>query len=77
MFLEMWKRKQARLVHKWGLTEAQMDLETRPEFEASVQRTRPNKFTGLPEPYLPLWSKIVRMLTTVSGVTFMVSIYIK
>jgi anoctamin-4 len=72
MFLEMWKRTQARLVLRWGLTEAQMDLEARPEFESSVQTTRPNKFTGLPEPYIPFWSRVVRMLATVSGVAFMV-----
>ncbi|XP_065334974.1 anoctamin-4-like [Cloeon dipterum] len=72
MFLELWKRKQARLVQKWGLTDSQMDMEPRPEFVASVQTTRPNKFTGLPEPYIPFWNKVVRIFTTISGVTFMI-----
>ncbi|XP_059488019.1 anoctamin-3-like isoform X2 [Neocloeon triangulifer] len=76
MFLELWKRKQARLVQKWGLTDAQMDMETRPEFAASVQTTRPNKFTGQPEPYIPFWNKVVRVFTTISGVAFMLAVVV-
>jgi hypothetical protein len=74
MFLELWKRRQARLTSHWGLTEAEFDMETRPEFDAQVTTTRINKLTGKEEPYLTLWSRTLRFTATISGIAFMVLI---
>jgi anoctamin-4 len=74
MFLELWKRNQARLVSAWGLTETALDMETRPEFDALVTTTRVNPITGKEEPVLPTWNKVLRFVGALSGVAFMVSL---
>ena len=53
-FLEVWKRKQAKLAYEWDMMHFEEDLEPpRPAFIASVKETRPNPVTGKDEPYIP------------------------
>lgn len=48
LFLEFWKRRQARLEYEWDLVdfeEEQQELQTRPEFEIKCTNRRLNKIT--------------------------------
>lgn len=70
LFLEMWKRRQARLEYEWDLVdfeEEQQQLQLRPEYEIKCRTRRLNRITQEMEPYLPLTSQCVR--SCVSGVT--------
>lgn len=73
MFLELWKRKQAVIQWQWDLDNYEEEEELRPEFEETVNTTRINPVTNKPEPYLPMWSKISRMIAANGLVLFMVS----
>ncbi|KAL2093841.1 hypothetical protein ACEWY4_011153 [Coilia grayii] len=70
LFLELWKRRQARLEYEWDLVdfeEEQQQLQLRPEYEIKCQKRRLNRITQEMEPYLPLTSQCVR--GCLSGVT--------
>ncbi|XP_031420362.1 anoctamin-5 isoform X2 [Clupea harengus] len=70
LFLELWKRRQARLEYEWDLVdfeEEQQQLQLRPEYEMKCRKQRPNRITQEMEPYLPLTSQCVR--SCLSGVT--------
>ncbi|KAK8378725.1 hypothetical protein O3P69_009442 [Scylla paramamosain] len=71
MFLELWKRKQAVIQWQWDLENYEEEEELRPEFEEKVTTTRINPVTNKPEPYLPLWSQITRLVATHSIVIMM------
>lgn len=74
MFLELWKRKQAVIQWQWDLENYEEEEELRPEFEEKVTTTRINPVTNKPEPYLPLWSQITRLVATHSIVLLMVRV---
>ncbi|KAL0968812.1 hypothetical protein UPYG_G00272210 [Umbra pygmaea] len=70
LFLEFWKRRQARLEYEWDLVdfeEEQQQLQRRPEYESKCTGRRLNRVTQEMEPYLPLTSKCAR--TFLSGAT--------
>ena len=71
-FLELWKRRQAVIVWEWDLQNVESDEEPRPEFETTVKTFRINPVTREREPYLPVWSKVLRSCATSSIVFFMV-----
>mmetsp|Transcript_9261 Transcript_9261/g.10559 ORF Transcript_9261/g.10559 Transcript_9261/m.10559 type:complete len:1032 (+) Transcript_9261:154-3249(+) len=48
-FLEFWKRNQARLALKWGVSDYKRTAQIRPEFEPNY--FAPSPVTGLPVPY--------------------------
>jgi anoctamin-4 len=72
-FLELWKRQQAVIAWEWDLQHVDDEQDPRPEFEASVKTFRTNPVTGRREPFLPTWSKAVRIMATGSMVLFMAS----
>lgn len=52
LFLEFWKRRQARLEYEWDLVdfeEEQPQLQIRPEFEIRCTNRRLNKITQVPQ----------------------------
>ncbi|XP_047120031.1 anoctamin-1-like isoform X1 [Schistocerca piceifrons] len=67
LFLELWKRYSASIVHRWGLTGFDLQAEhPRPEYLARlshVKRNKVNVVTGLEEPYVPFWK--VRVPATI------------
>ncbi|XP_060260214.1 anoctamin-5 isoform X6 [Ovis aries] len=70
LFLEFWKRRQARLEYEWDLVdfeEEQQQLQLRPEFEAMCTKRKLNAVTQEMEPYLPLYSRLPWYI--LSGVT--------
>lgn len=70
LFLEFWKRRQARLEYEWDLVdfeEEQQQLQLRPEFEAMCTKRKLNAVTQEMEPYLPLCSRLPWYI--LSGVT--------
>ncbi|KAK4289630.1 hypothetical protein Pmani_037410, partial [Petrolisthes manimaculis] len=71
MFLELWKRKQAVIQWQWDLENYEEEEELRPEFEEKVTTTRINPVTNKPEPYLPLWSRVSRLVASGSVVLLM------
>ncbi|RVE71756.1 hypothetical protein OJAV_G00054720 [Oryzias javanicus] len=70
LFLEFWKRRQARLEYEWDLVdfeEEQQQLQLRPEYETKCNSRKLNRITQEMEPYLPITSKCAR--TCLSGAT--------
>lgn len=70
LFLEFWKRRQARLEYDWDLVdfeEEQQKLQLRPEYETKCTQRKLNLITQEEEPYLPITSKCAR--TCLSGAT--------
>uniref|UniRef100_A0A8C0UHA5 Anoctamin n=1 Tax=Cyanistes caeruleus TaxID=156563 RepID=A0A8C0UHA5_CYACU len=79
LFLEFWKRRQARLKYEWDLVdfeEEQQQLQLRPEYEAKCTRKKRNPITQEMEPYLPLTSQAVRFCISGATVLFWVSLII-
>uniref|UniRef100_G3U2S5 Anoctamin n=1 Tax=Loxodonta africana TaxID=9785 RepID=G3U2S5_LOXAF len=78
VFLEFWKRRRSILTYAWDLIEWEEEEETlRPQFEAKYYTVeRVNPITGKPEPHQPFSDKITRLLISVSGIFFMISLVI-
>ncbi|XP_015266714.1 PREDICTED: anoctamin-5 isoform X2 [Gekko japonicus] len=79
LFLEFWKRRQARLKYEWDLVdfeEEQQQLQLRPEYEAKCTQKRKNPVTQEMEPYLPLTSQAVRFCISGTTVLFWISLII-
>uniref|UniRef100_A0AAR2JF55 Anoctamin n=1 Tax=Pygocentrus nattereri TaxID=42514 RepID=A0AAR2JF55_PYGNA len=73
LFLEFWKRRQARLEYEWDLVdfeEEQQQLQIRPEFELKCTTKRRNRITQELEPYLPFTSKCARFCVSGAIVLF-------
>ncbi|KAL7833615.1 hypothetical protein AOLI_G00285750 [Acnodon oligacanthus] len=73
LFLEFWKRRQARLEYEWDLVdfeEEQQQLQIRPEFELKCTSKRRNRITQEMEPYLPFTSKCARFCVSGAIVLF-------
>uniref|UniRef100_A0A8D3D6P0 Anoctamin n=1 Tax=Scophthalmus maximus TaxID=52904 RepID=A0A8D3D6P0_SCOMX len=79
LFLEFWKRRQARLEYEWDLVdfeEEQQQLQIRPEFEIRCTNRRLNKITQEMEPYLPVTSKCARFCLSTATVIFWISLIV-
>ncbi|KAM6394629.1 anoctamin-5 isoform 5-T5 [Pluvialis apricaria] len=79
LFLEFWKRRQARLKYEWDLVdfeEEQQQLQLRPEYEAKCTQKKKNPITQEMEPYLPITSQAVRFCISGTTVLFWVSLII-
>ncbi|XP_065808946.1 anoctamin-5-like isoform X2 [Labrus bergylta] len=79
LFLEFWKRRQARLEYEWDLVdfeEEQQQLQIRPEFEFRCNKKRLNKITQEMEPYLPITSKCARFCLSATTVLFWMSLIV-
>lgn len=77
LFLEFWKRRQARLEYEWDLVdfeEEQQQLQIRPEFEIRCTNRRLNKITQvLQSPSFQtwklIWQKSCALLCTADDIT--------
>ncbi|XP_078239213.1 anoctamin-5 isoform X6 [Pogona vitticeps] len=79
LFLEFWKRRQARLEYEWDLVdfeEEQQQLQLRPEYEAKCTQKRKNPITQELEPYMPLTSQALRFCVSGTTVLFWISLII-
>ncbi|XP_045615890.1 anoctamin-4 isoform X2 [Procambarus clarkii] len=76
MFLELWKRKQAVIQWQWDMDGYEEEEELRPEYEEKVTTTRINPVTNKPEPYLPLWSQITRLVAANSLVLLLLFVVV-
>ncbi|NXT32915.1 ANO5 protein, partial [Pelecanoides urinatrix] len=79
LFLEFWKRRQARLKYEWDLVdfeEEQQQLQLRPEYEAKCTQKKKNPVTQEMEPYLPITSQAMRFCISGTTVLFWVSLII-
>uniref|UniRef100_A0A667ZJB4 Anoctamin n=1 Tax=Myripristis murdjan TaxID=586833 RepID=A0A667ZJB4_9TELE len=79
LFLEFWKRRQARLEYEWDLVdfeEEQQQLQLRPEYETKCTNRRLNRITQEMEPYLPITSKCARTCLSGATVLFWISLII-
>uniref|UniRef100_A0A8C5BB60 Anoctamin n=1 Tax=Gadus morhua TaxID=8049 RepID=A0A8C5BB60_GADMO len=76
VFLEFWKRRRAELTYDWDLIDwEEEEDELRPQFEAKYSRVeRVNPISGKPEPFQPLTDKLSRLMVSVSGIFFMISL---
>ncbi|KAF7224248.1 anoctamin-3 isoform X3 [Nothobranchius furzeri] len=76
VFLEFWKRRRAELTYDWDLIDwEEEEEELRPQFEAKYSRLeRVNPISGKPEPFQPFSDKLSRLLVSVSGIFFMISL---
>uniref|UniRef100_A0A6Q2Y4K5 Anoctamin n=1 Tax=Esox lucius TaxID=8010 RepID=A0A6Q2Y4K5_ESOLU len=78
LFLEFWKRRQARLEYEWDLVdfeEEQQQLQRRPEYETKCTARRLNTVTQM-EPYLPVTSKCARTFLSGATVLFWIALII-
>ncbi|XP_017260946.1 anoctamin-5b isoform X2 [Kryptolebias marmoratus] len=79
LFLEFWKRRQARLEYEWDLVdfeEEQQQLQIRPEFEINCTNRRLNKITKEMEPFLPFHFRCARYCLSGATVLFWVSLIV-
>ncbi|XP_035986817.1 anoctamin-5-like isoform X2 [Fundulus heteroclitus] len=79
LFLEFWKRRQARLEYEWDLVdfeEEQQQLQLRPEYEAKCTKSKQNPITKEMEPYLPVTSKCARSCLSGATVLLWISLII-
>uniref|UniRef100_A0A8C6UVA6 Anoctamin n=1 Tax=Neogobius melanostomus TaxID=47308 RepID=A0A8C6UVA6_9GOBI len=79
LFLEFWKRRQARLEYEWDLVdfeEEQQKLQLRPEYESKCSKRKLNVITQELEPYLPLTSKCARACLSGATVLFWLTLII-
>ncbi|XP_041416945.1 anoctamin-5 isoform X2 [Xenopus laevis] len=79
LFLEFWKRRQARLEYEWDLVdfeEEQQQLQLRPEYESKCTEKKKNPVTQEMEPYLPPSSKAVRFCFSGATVLFWIALII-
>uniref|UniRef100_A0A3P8V4Y3 Anoctamin n=1 Tax=Cynoglossus semilaevis TaxID=244447 RepID=A0A3P8V4Y3_CYNSE len=81
VFLEFWKRRRAQLTYDWDLIDWEEEevclqyLQIEPQFEAKYSRVeRVNPISGRPEPFQPFSDKLSRLLVSVSGIFFMISL---
>ncbi|XP_042197254.1 anoctamin-5 isoform X4 [Callorhinchus milii] len=77
LFLELWKRRQARLEYEWDLVdfeEEQQQLQLRPEYEARCTHRRRNPVTQEMEPYIPFKTQAIRCCMSVATVLFWISL---
>ncbi|KAK5902101.1 hypothetical protein CesoFtcFv8_007392 [Champsocephalus esox] len=76
VFLEFWKRRRAELTYDWDLIDwEEEEEELRPQFEAKYSRVeRVNPVSGKPEPFQPFSDKLSRLMVSVSGIFFMISL---
>ncbi|MED6275747.1 Anoctamin-5, partial [Characodon lateralis] len=79
LFLEFWKRRQARLEYDWDLVdfeEEQQQLQLRPEYESKCTKSKENPITKEMEPYLPVTSKCARSCLSGATVVLWISLII-
>ncbi|XP_036619092.1 anoctamin-5 isoform X1 [Trichosurus vulpecula] len=79
LFLEFWKRRQARLEYEWDLVdfeEEQQQLQLRPEYEAKCTKKKKNPVTQELEPYLPITNQALRFCFSGATVLFWISLII-
>uniref|UniRef100_A0A8C5PCK2 Anoctamin n=1 Tax=Leptobrachium leishanense TaxID=445787 RepID=A0A8C5PCK2_9ANUR len=76
VFLEFWKRRRAVLTYDWDLIDWEdEEEELRPQFEAKYSKLeRLNPITGKPEPFQPFSDRLSRLMVSVSGIFFMISL---
>ncbi|XP_064191764.1 anoctamin-5 isoform X2 [Anguilla rostrata] len=77
LFLEFWKRRQARLEYEWDLVdfeEEQQQLQLRPEYETKCSGRRMNRITQEMEPYLSVTSKCARCCLSGATVIFWIAL---
>ncbi|KAM6960989.1 anoctamin-3 isoform 2-T2 [Aplochiton taeniatus] len=76
VFLEFWKRRRAELTYDWDLIDwEEEEEELRPQFEAKYSGVeRVNPISGKPEPFQPFTDKLSRLMVSVSGIFFMISL---
>ncbi|XP_071112364.1 anoctamin-4-like isoform X8 [Haliotis cracherodii] len=83
-FAEMWKRRQAEIEYDWDVADFEEEETLRPEFEASVTKTKKNpinhvyrnKVSKVEEPYLSLGSRLCRYLSSLWVVLFMLCVVV-
>ncbi|XP_032894555.1 anoctamin-5 isoform X3 [Amblyraja radiata] len=73
LFLELWKRRQAKLEYEWDLVdfeEEQQQLQIRPEYEANCSHHKKNPVTQELEPYIPISNQAFRFVLSGATVLF-------
>ncbi|XP_039609423.1 anoctamin-5-like isoform X2 [Polypterus senegalus] len=79
LFLEFWKRRQARLEYEWDLVdfeEEQQQLQLRPEYESKCTKRKKNPITQESEPYMPFTSKCARFCLSGATVIFWIALIV-
>lgn len=78
LYLELWKRYSANIMHRWGLTDYCHQAEhPRPEYLAKLDKyeKKENFITGIFEPNVPFWTfKFKRFVLSFSVIFLFVSI---
>ncbi|KAK2168869.1 hypothetical protein NP493_1213g00020 [Ridgeia piscesae] len=72
VFLEFWKRQEAELQYDWDVAAFKQEERLRPEYETKVKQKKMNPVTKMLEPYMPEWSKYMRIFTSTVVILFMI-----
>ncbi|CAL8079900.1 unnamed protein product [Calicophoron daubneyi] len=71
-FLEYWKRKNAKLAHRWDVLDYEIEEERpRPQYSALCSDYAKNPITGAMEPHFPRSRRIVRSITALVCILLM------
>lgn len=74
VLVEFWKRKEARLALRWGMSDYERQSNTRVEFKAS--EIVPNPATGEPMEYYPRSSLVSKIVVSASVIAFAIIVVI-
>jgi len=72
MFLEFWKRKNASIAYRWGVSEFEKEEPTRPEWYGTVLRVSP--ITGKRQIHFPRHHQLA--IQTASAITVAIAVCI-
>ncbi len=77
VFMELWKREQARLTCKWDCFDVTTQYEPpRPEYQSAARKKRRNPITHEWEPYIPARNTWVNIVVSVCSIAFMIVLVI-
>nr|CAH8830177.1 unnamed protein product [Trichobilharzia regenti] len=72
-FLEYWKRKNAKLAHRWDVLDYEIEEERpRPQYSAQCTQYAKNPITDVLEPYFPTRARVARIVAGLICVMLMV-----
>ncbi|TGZ61574.1 hypothetical protein CRM22_007926 [Opisthorchis felineus] len=72
-FLEYWKRKNAKLAHRWDVLDYELEEERpRPQYSALCSEIAKNPITGVLEPHFPRTRRILRLIAGLLCVLWMI-----
>ncbi|XP_033099885.1 anoctamin-7-like isoform X2 [Anneissia japonica] len=74
VFLEIWKRTNAKLAYEWDVDQFEVTEPDRPQFYGTKER--PDPVSDLPDWYYPFYKQFLKFITSFSILVFMASLVV-